>query len=206
MAVGNVETEAKWRSDERGHDELRARLHHAGATHTRTVRETNTLLDSPDNLLRQRGHVLRLREVDGVHNVLTLKGRAVYREGLKIRRETEVHVADRDAMIGILAGIGFGVSIEYRKTRESWELGGATVELDTLDFGRFVEIEGTQEQIRRTAKLLGLEMAEAERRGYPSMMRAHEAAARPADIESLDAPDGSRTGVDADQTRARPPD
>jgi len=120
--------------------------------------------------------------------------------------ETEVHVADRDAMIGILAGIGFGVSIEYRKTRESWELGGATVELDTLDFGRFVEIEGTQEQIRRAAKLLGLEMAEAERRGYPSMMRAHEAAARPADIESLDAPDGSRTGVDADRTRARPPD
>jgi adenylate cyclase class IV len=53
------------------------------------------------------------------------------------------------------------------------------VELDTLDFGRFVEIEGTKEQIRRAATLLGLDMEKAVRRGYPSMMRAHQAVARP---------------------------
>jgi len=138
------------------------------------------VLDTADNRLRQRGQVLRLRQVDAGHCILTLKGRATYRDGIKVRSETELRVADRDAMIGILNGIGLRVSIKYRKTRESWELGGALVELDTLDFGRFVEIEGTEEEIRKTAELLGLDMGTAERRGYPSMMRAHEAAARPA--------------------------
>ena len=52
------------------------------------------------------------------------------------------------------------------------------VALDTLEFGRFVEIEGAEDQIRRTADLLGLDTATAERRGYPSMMRAHQARER----------------------------
>jgi hypothetical protein len=46
-----------------------------------------------------------------------------------------------------------------------------------------VEIEGTQDQIRRTAKLLDLDLGKAERRGYPSMMRAHHAAQGPPGIQ-----------------------
>lgn len=184
MAEGNIETETKWRSDERGHDALRALLRQAGAAPTATVREINTLFDSADNALRQRGLVLRVRQVDGGGpSILTLKGPSEYREGMKIREETELQVTDRDAMVGILNGIGFSVSIEYGKTRESWELGGAAVELDTLEFGRFVEIEGTKEQIQRAARLLGLDMEKAERRGYPSMMRAHQAAVRSPGIQ-----------------------
>jgi adenylate cyclase class 2 len=178
-----METEAKWRSDEPGHDALRTLLRHAEAVHTGTVRETNTLLDSINNPLKQRGQVLRLRQLDGGHSILTFKGRATYREGIKIREETELHLNDRDGMLGILNSIGFSVSLEYQKARESWELDGAVVALDTLEFGRFVEIEGTKDQILRTAKLLGLDMGKAERRGYPSMMRAHQAAQGPPSIQ-----------------------
>jgi adenylate cyclase class 2 len=97
---------------------------------------------------------------------------------MKIRAETELQLSDRDAMIGILNGLGFSVSLEYQKMRESWNFDGAVVELDTLEFGRFVEIEGAEDQIRRTAELLSLDMSKAERRGYTSMMRAHQAGER----------------------------
>ena len=178
MVDGNIETEAKWRADEREHERLREVLRRAGASHIGTVREVNTLFDSFDFALKVRGQVLRLRRLDDGHSILTLKGPARYHEGIKIREEAELDLTDRDAMIGILNGLGFSASLEYQKTRESWDLDGAVVALDTLDFGRFVEIEGAEVQIRRTADLLGLDMGKAELRGYPSMMRAHQAGKR----------------------------
>ena len=178
MVHGNIETEAKWRADEREHERLRAVLRRAGASHIGTVGEINTLFDSVDAALRLSGQVLRLRWLDHGHTILTLKGPATYHDGMKIREETELHLTDRDAMIGILNGLGFSASLEYEKTRESWNFDRAVVALDTLEFGRFVEIEGAEDQIRRTADLLSLDMGKAERQGYPSMMRAHQARER----------------------------
>lgn len=178
MVDSNIETEAKWRADEREHERLRTVLRRAGASHVGTVREINTLFDSVDAAVRLSGQVLRLRWLDHAHSILTLKGPATRHEGVKTREETELHLSDRDAMIRILNGLGFSLSIEYQKTRESWDFDGAVVALDTLEFGWFVEIEGTEDQIRRTADLLGLDMDKAEHRGYPSMMRAHQAGER----------------------------
>ena len=172
----NIEIEAKWRADEGEHERLRTVLGRAGASHIGTVREFNALFDSIDDALRGSGRVLRLRWLDHGQSILTFKGPATYHEGMKTREETELQFTDRDAMIGILNGLGFSVSLQYQKTRESWDFDGALVTLDTLEFGRFVEIEGAEGQIRRTADLLGLDMGKAERRGYPSMMRAHQAA------------------------------
>jgi len=178
MVEGTVEIEAKWRADGREHERLRTALRRVGASHTGTVREINTLFDSVDGALRRSGQVLRLRRSDPGHSTLTLKGRSTYHEGVKTRDETELDFTDHDAMTGILHGLGFSESLEYQKTRESWDLDGAVVALDTLEFGQFVEIEGTEDQVRRTADLLGLDTATAERRGYPSMMRAHQARER----------------------------
>jgi adenylate cyclase class 2 len=181
MVDGCREIEAKWRTDESGHERLRMALRRAGASHLGTVREVNVLFDSVDQAVRRSGHVLRLRWLDQGPCILTLKGPATFRGGVKIREETELHLTDRDAMVGILEGVGFSASLEYHKTRESWELAGTVVALDTLAFGLFVEIEGAESEIRRTAALLSLDMAGAERRGYPSMMRAHQARERPID-------------------------
>ncbi len=174
MVDGNDETEAKWRSDEREHERLRAVLRRAGASCAGTVREVNTLFDTADNALRLRGQLLRLRRLDDGHSTVTLKGPATHREGIKSRQETEVEVADGDAMRAVLIDLGFGVSLQYGKTRESWDLDGAVVALDTLEFGRFVEIEADEDGIRRAAALLGLDMDNLETRGYPGIMRAHE--------------------------------
>ena len=178
MMGGSIETEAKWRVDEREHERLRTVLRGAGASHTGTVREVNTLFDSADEAVRLRGQVLRVRWLDRGKVVLTLKGPPTYREGVKSREETELELSDRDALVGILNGLGFSASIEYEKTRESWVLDGTVVALDTLTFGRFVEIEGAEADIRRAADLLGVELGKAERRGYPSMMREYQAGER----------------------------
>ncbi len=172
---GGIETEAKWQADAREHERLRAALRQAGASLVGTVRESNLLFDTVDEALRLGGRVLRVRGLDDGRSILTFKGPATYREGIKTREETELYLTDRDAMIGILNGLEFRVTLEYVKTRESWDCNGALVMLDTLEFGKFVEIEGAEDQIRSTADLLALDMARVEHRGYPSMMRAHQA-------------------------------
>ena len=173
MTTTNTETEAKWPADELGHARLREALRRLGATHLSTTDETNTLFDTPDASLRADGHVLRLRTIVPGGTLLTFKGPATYREGVKTRDETELSVADRAAMQRILNGLGFQPSLEYHKRRETWQLEDALVALDTLDFGRFVEIEGTDEQVRRIAGQLGLRMDDAIEKGYPALMRAH---------------------------------
>ena len=173
-----TETEAKWQADAREHERVRAVLRRAGASHVGTVRESNLLFDTADEALRLGGQVLRVRGLDDGRSILTLKGPATYREGIKTREETELDLTDRDTMIAILNGLEFRVTLEYAKTRESWDCNGALVALDTLEFGRFVEIEGTEDQIRSTADLLAFDMAATERHGYPSMMRAHQAGER----------------------------
>jgi adenylate cyclase class 2 len=175
MTDRSIETEAKWWVDEREHERLRTLLRRAGASCTGTVREVNILFDSADDAIRLGGQVLRLRSLDDGPTTLTLKGPATYRDGIKTRQETEVQLTDGSAMLAILGDLGFNRSFEYGKTRESWDLDGAMVALDTLEFGRFVEIEGAEDQIQRTADLLDLDMGKVETRGYPSMMRAHQA-------------------------------
>ena len=175
MAEHGIEIEAKWRVGARGHAQLRTVLRQLGGTHHQTADETNTLFDTATGTLRQNGQVLRLRSIAGGPTILTLKGPATYRDGIKSRDETETAVTDGAALAGILAGLGLEPALEYRKTRETWALGGALVALDTLEFGRFAEIEGSEEQVRRTAALLGLDLAKSIEKGYPALMRAHRA-------------------------------
>ena len=171
MAQQHTETEAKWRVDDDGHGRLREALRQLSAAHESTCDETNTLFDTSGESLRRDGRVLRLRTI-GRQTLLTFKGPATYRDGVKTREEAELDV-DGSAMLRILDGLGYRPSLEYRKTRETWQLDGALVALDTLDFGRFVEIEGDDEQVRRIASQLGLEMERAIVKGYPALMRAH---------------------------------
>jgi predicted adenylyl cyclase CyaB len=173
MTAHGIEIEAKWRVGERGHARLRRELGRIGGTHHETVDETNTLFDTADGALKRKGQVLRLRSIAGGPTIVTFKGPATYRDGIKSREETETEVADGRVIGAILAGLGFEALLDYRKTRETWQLDGALVALDTLDFGRFVEIEGTETQVRRVAAQLGLDLASTVEKGYPALMRAH---------------------------------
>ena len=95
---------------------------------------------------------------------------------LKVRREVEVEVSNFENAREILEGIGYRVSAGYEKERETWRLHGASVCLDELEFGRFIEIEGEPAEIERVAADLGLDLRDGITRSYLDL---HEPAVDP---------------------------
>jgi predicted adenylyl cyclase CyaB len=166
-----VENEIKYRLS--GLDEqvaLRERLVLLGAEKEPVRREENLRFDTARGKLRQRGEVLRLRVIDdGPRGVLTFKGPATKRRGMKMRIEAEVEVANAATLVHILESLGYEVAVTYGKRREPWWLDGVEVTLDILDVGHFCEMEGPADAIRRVAGKLGLGERVPERSSYAEL-------------------------------------
>jgi adenylate cyclase class 2 len=125
-----------------------------GATPLRGRRmQEDCLLDTPgDDLLRRRC-VLRVRS-EGGKSVLTFKG-PVQPGDVKIREEHETIVADGDALLTILHELGLHIWFRYEKYREEFAAEDVIIAIDETPVGTFVEIEGGEEHIHRTAAALG---------------------------------------------------
>lgn len=124
--------------------------------------------------LAQRGCGLRLRSetVAGrTVSILTFKG-ARQSGPYKIRPEYETAVADAEAMVKILEGLGFRATLTVVKTRRMWELGGCQVCLDDVPpLGFFVEVEGPDEAaIRTVLTRIGLAERPLITEGYATML------------------------------------
>lgn len=124
--------------------------------------------------VRKQTVTLRLRVIDGgPEGVLTVKGRAQFERRIKVREETELVVSDAAAMREVLGLLGHKVAVVYHKHRETWQLDGCHVTLDTLDFGFFSEVEGPVEVIEGVAAKLGLDSARALKSSYSELARLH---------------------------------
>jgi adenylate cyclase class 2 len=139
------------------------------------LHEDNLLMDTGSGELRTAGRVLRIRRFGG-ETILTLKGGASFRRGVKSRTEDEVVIDDGDRMLAILSGLGFEVVARYQKVREGWHLGPVKVLLDRTPMGSFVEIEGPFDQLEATAQRLGLDPESAVRGSYLDLWHDHRAA------------------------------
>ena len=133
--------------------------------------ERNLMFDRENELRRRKG-VLRLRIIKGVEIkdydsndfkvlgkkkvVLTAKEFYGTEEGLKTMEEYEVEVSDCDEMVNILRVLGFEQVRVYEKVRIKYKMEGVLINIDILPFGRFVEIEGSKEDIDKVVKDLGL--------------------------------------------------
>jgi len=117
--------------------------------------EQNTLYDTQDRALARRGCLLRVRIFNG-RCWLTFKSPAAAFRSFKVRKETEMEIADAAAAHKALAGLGFGPWFRYEKFRTvyagrgRWR--GGEVMLDETPIGVFVELEGSRTWIRRTAR------------------------------------------------------
>ena len=164
------ETEIKLRVENL--EEVEERLRRVGAM----LREER--VEEVDRIFRDvtgdrlESQLLRLRTSAG-KNTLTWKGEPKFRGGVKEREEEQTGVESAEAMIEILRRLGFEVDLEFSKVRNYWELEECVVSLDTLPFGRFIEIEGDETAIERVRRVLGLEAAEEVKLSYPEMARIY---------------------------------
>lgn len=137
---------------------VRQRLLALGATlKNPRVYERNLRLDTPEEALRQRDELLRLRQDTAVK--VTYKGRSLEAEQeseAKVREELEMTVDDWETAVAIFRRLGFGPMQVYEKYRETFQLGQIEVVLDEMPFGNFVELEGREAAIKETAVLLNL--------------------------------------------------
>ena len=137
--------------------------------------EKNIALDTPEGKLKNGKCLLRLRK-KGNTNTVTFKrplekpfsrDHARY----KIKQETEVEVSDFEGMENIFTGLGYEVFFIYEKYREEFQKGDVKVMLDETPMGNFIEIEGPEEAIDRTAHELGYNKNDYITDNYLSLFR-----------------------------------
>lgn len=152
--------------------DLRRRFLKTGAVCTgEQIFEHNVCYEAPDGQLLKKQCLLRLRK----DRQVTLTFKAPPRHGdseFKVYREMEVQVDDFSTMDAILMELGFSARQIYQKWRETWEIGSATLCVDTTPFGTFLEIEGTPEAIVSAMKILGLRREHRIQNTYLGMFEA----------------------------------
>ncbi len=137
------------------------------------VSEKNTIYDTPGNHLKQKKQLLRLRQTND-KVILTFKApprKELDSKDFKVREEIEVLVSDFENMRRIINGLGYGEFFIYEKYREIFEKDDVHIMLDETPMGSYVEIEGTEEAIDRTAQSLGWSRSDYITSNYLNLYR-----------------------------------
>jgi adenylate cyclase class 2 len=107
---------------------------------------------------------------DGDVGIFTWKGPAL--EGpVKTREEVETAVDRVDALVAILAALGYAPRFRSQKYRAEYAVDGALVTVDETPFGTFVEIEAAPEIIAAVTATLGRSAADHVLESYPALWR-----------------------------------
>ena len=170
VVLMSLEIEKKYRLTKKQRDELLRRLPEIGAIPEGEEFEENTLY-SGEGLDSDRC-VLRLRRLAD-SAVLTYKERFASSSSIKQQREEETPVADAEAMEAILDALGFTPALVYEKRRATWRLDDAEIVVDELPFGLFMEIEGSENDIKSTERKLAIKGLRSEPATYPQLTRRH---------------------------------
>lgn len=166
-----VEQEVKFRLS--SWEDGETRLTRAGAVLEKPRSfERNQLFDFEDRRLEERGEALRLRQVEG-DSWLTLKCPHQGTGRIKRRREFESSLSDGNAVEAILERLFLAVRFRYEKYRATYRVGDATVTLDEVPIGIYMEIEGEPAAIASSAEKLGLLMEDALNATYPRLYTLH---------------------------------
>jgi adenylate cyclase class 2 len=153
-------------------EEAKAAILAAGATPLRGRRlQEDCLLDTPDDLLRRRRCVLRVRLECG-RTLLTFKG-PVQASPMKLREELETVVGDGMLFLRVLEELGFRIWFRYQKYREEFAHEDVTVAIDETPVGTFVEIEGSERGIQDMATALAREPADYLLDSYRGLFVKH---------------------------------
>ena len=126
-----------------------------GAESKGRVFENNVRYEDENSTLIEKKSLLRLRR--DAKTILTFKSSPpVAGTEFKVFNELEVEVSDFETMNRILQNLGYHPEQLYEKWRETLILDQTGFYLDTMPYGTFLEIEGSEEDIRTYAAGLGL--------------------------------------------------
>ncbi|MGV9001512.1 MAG: class IV adenylate cyclase [Candidatus Saccharimonadaceae bacterium] len=154
-----TEIEAKWLTID--HEKMRALLKANGAELIQPERlMTRKVYDYDDHRLEQKGGWVRVRN-EG--DKITLSYKQLNDRTLHGTKEVNVTVDDFDKTCSFLELIGLKSYAFQETKRESWELDGTEIELDTWPWiPTFIEIEAkTEEKLKEVASKLGLNFSDA---------------------------------------------
>jgi len=164
--TANNETEIKFLV----HDieALRGKLRESGFRElTPRTHEMNTLYDTPEQELRKRRELLRIRKY-GDDWVLTHKSKGSNGRH-KTREEIETKVADGEKLDAIFRALGYAPSFRYEKFRAEWSDGRGHVVVDETPIGNLAEIEGDAEWIDEVARKIGVQESDYITLNYASL-------------------------------------
>ena len=132
------------------------------------VHEINYRFDFPNNELRSKKKVLRLRKDEQAK--MTFKGPSQEVQGVMSREEIEFVVEDFDKAKQLLVSLGFVPVVFYEKFRTTYELHKTHIMLDELPYGEFVEIESDDiTAIKNVSDLLKLNWNMMVKAGYHAL-------------------------------------
>jgi predicted adenylyl cyclase CyaB len=122
-----------------------------------------SFLDFEDCRIHKRKDVLRLRQEGNVIE-LTFK-KIKITPSTKEAEEISTHISDLDSTLKILQEIGISITQQMRKHRISYQIDSMRFDIDSYlgDYSfipEFLEIEGTGDEIKQYAQLLGFEEKE----------------------------------------------
>jgi adenylate cyclase class 2 len=125
--------------------------------HARRLQD-DSLYDTADQTLRQKGCVVRIRTErwsDGAETTtLTVKG-PVQPGEMKVREEHETRVEKPDALKMAFEVLGLHPWFRYQKVREEFSASGVVIAIDETPVGTYVELEGDAEAIFAATSALG---------------------------------------------------
>ncbi|MGH7720622.1 MAG: class IV adenylate cyclase [Gemmatimonadaceae bacterium] len=159
-------------------EEVRRRLHAAGARPVFAGTLEDRRYDSADRSMGARDELLRVRVMrDGGRARVELgwKGPTGYRDGYKVREEIQTLADDPDALVTIVERLGFVLVQQIDREIEQFELHGATVRLERYPrMDDLVEVEGAPDAIERAVSALGIARAEFTSERLPAFVRRYE--------------------------------
>lgn len=129
-------------------------LRRKGAIYTGGVIERTVRLDTEDLAFENEGKFIRVRS--GFSNILTLKEKLEEDTNIRSRKETEFEIEDIEKAIYVLNKLGLTFTRKMEKYRQSWKYKQVKIELDELPFGIFIELEGSEEEIKDVCSELNL--------------------------------------------------
>jgi adenylate cyclase class 2 len=127
--------------------------------------EDNSVMDTPDEKIRQSGCLFRVRIVKPVDDetcrrapaILTFKGQTIIKDGLKNREEIECTIDPPENFIRVLERLGYVLKFRYQKYRTVYGFNEKQIHIciDELPIGNFFELEGPPDEIHDVAEKLG---------------------------------------------------